>query len=177
MTCIVGLVHNGRVYMGADSAGVSGLDVIVRSDRKIFRNGPFLMGFTSSFRMGQLLAYKLKVPERREGQDIMEFMVTDFVDAVRTTFKDGGYISTKDSRESGGAFLVGYEGKLFQIECDFQVGECSYQYDACGCGTPYALGSLRNSNDLEPRDRLQQALETAAHFSAGVCGPFFFEEL
>jgi len=177
MTCIVGLVQDGKVYMGGDSAGVSGLDIIVRSDRKIFKNGPFLMGFTSSFRMGQLLAYKLKVPERKEYQDIMEYMVTEFVDAVRTTFKDGGYTFIKDSRETGGAFLVGYEGRLFQIESDFQVCESSYQYDACGCGTPYALGSLRNSYSLEPRERLQQALETAAHFSAGVCAPFFFEEI
>lgn len=51
MTCIVGLEHNGRVYIGADSAGVSGWDLTVRADKKVFRNGSFLFGFTDSFRM------------------------------------------------------------------------------------------------------------------------------
>ena len=34
MTCIVGLVENGKVYMGADSAGGSGLNVRVRAERQ-----------------------------------------------------------------------------------------------------------------------------------------------
>jgi hypothetical protein len=51
MTCIVGLVDGGRVWLGGDSAGVSGWDLTVRADRKVFRNGPYVMGFTTSFRM------------------------------------------------------------------------------------------------------------------------------
>jgi hypothetical protein len=37
------------------------------------------------------------------------------------------------------------------------------------------LGSLRNSTKLSPLKRLEQALETATEFSAGVAPPFFFE--
>ena len=59
MTCIVGLIDGRRVWMGGDSAGVSGLDITVRADAKVFRNGDFLIGFTSSFRMGQLLAFHM----------------------------------------------------------------------------------------------------------------------
>ena len=66
MTCIVGLIDGNRVWMGGDSAGVSGLDITVRSDPKVFRNGDFLIGFTSSFRMGQLLAFRLRPPPRPE---------------------------------------------------------------------------------------------------------------
>jgi len=74
MTCIVGLVDDGAVYMGGDSAGVLGLSIEVRADEKVFylneksswrtRLDPrellkpvrhlVVMGFTSSFRMGQL---------------------------------------------------------------------------------------------------------------------------
>ena len=64
MTCIVGLVHEGVVYIGGDSAGVAGLSLVVRADEKVLRNGDFLMGFTTSFRMGQLLRYKLDPPRR-----------------------------------------------------------------------------------------------------------------
>lgn len=98
MTCIVGLVDKGKVYIGGDSAGVNSFwDLTIRADSKVFINGPFIMGFTSSFRMGQLLRYKLKTPSRFKNdgtqKEIYEYMVTDFVDAVRQCLKDGGYAS------------------------------------------------------------------------------------
>jgi hypothetical protein len=55
MTCIVGLRQGGKVFIGGDSAGISGWDVTVRADPKVFLSGPYAMGFTSSFRLGQLL--------------------------------------------------------------------------------------------------------------------------
>lgn len=51
MTAIVGLVEKGNVYIGGDSAGVAGLSISIRGDEKVFKVGPFIMGFTSSFRM------------------------------------------------------------------------------------------------------------------------------
>ena len=50
------------MYIGGDRAGVAGLSLTVRADEKVFQNGEFLMGFTTSFRMGQLLRYSLKPP-------------------------------------------------------------------------------------------------------------------
>lgn len=64
MTCIVGLVDKGSIYMGGDSAGVAGLSVTTRADEKVFLNGPFIMGFTTSFRMGQILRYKFVPPDQ-----------------------------------------------------------------------------------------------------------------
>ena len=75
MTCIVGLVHEGVVYIGGDSAGVARLSLTVRADEKVFRNSDFLMGFTTSFRMGQLLRYSLKPPRRHPADDINQYMV------------------------------------------------------------------------------------------------------
>ena len=49
MTCIIGLIDNGKVYMGCDSAGVAGLDMYGRADQKIFKVDNFIMGFTTSF--------------------------------------------------------------------------------------------------------------------------------
>ena len=51
MTCIVGLLHNKTIYIGGDSAGSNSSDLRVRKDTKVFENGPFLMGFTTSFRI------------------------------------------------------------------------------------------------------------------------------
>lgn len=178
MTCIVGLVDKGQVFIGGDSAGVDGsLGLVVRADKKIFRNGDFVMGFTSSFRMGQLLAFGFSPPKPRVGVDVMYYMVTDFIDAARARMKEGGYTRVKDTHsEQGGTFLVGYSGRLFHISDDFQVGESTHGYDACGCGDAIALGSLRSTRTwTDPNGRLKEALETAETFSGGVRGPFFFE--
>lgn len=178
MTCIVGIVHKKRVFIGGDSAGVGGnYSLVVRNDRKVFRNGDFVMGFTSSFRMGQLLAFNFHPPKPRVGVDTMTYMVTDFIDAARARMKEGGYARVKEAVEEGGTFLVGYAGRLFHISEDFQVGESTHGFDACGCGEDIALGSLRSTRGWKsPKDRLKEALETAQAFSAGVRGPFFFEE-
>ena len=122
MTCIVGLVHEGVVYIGGDSAGVGGMSLTVRADEKVFQNGDFLMGFTTSFRMGQLLRYSLKPPRTHPDDDIHQYMVVDFVNAVRGCLKAGGYASKEHEVESGGTFLVGYAGHLFTVDSDYQVG-------------------------------------------------------
>ena len=172
MTVIVGVVHEGRVYLGGDSAGVGGLDVTVRSDVKVFRNGPFVLGFTDSFRMGQLLHHAL-TPPAPEG-DLDRFMCTTFIDAVRDCLSGGGYASTTNGTEAGGTFLVGVAGRLFQVNSDYQVGESRDRYDAIGCGSGYALGVLHltGRQQMPPRSRLRLALEAAAHHSAGVRAPF-----
>ncbi|HYH23324.1 MAG TPA: hypothetical protein VD995_32315 [Azospirillum sp.] len=177
MTCIVGLVDNDRVWMGGDSAGVSGLDITVRADTKVFRNEDMLIGFTNSFRMGQLLHYKLKPPPRDEDADVFRYMVVDFVDAVRACLKDGGWAQRSNDVESGGCFLVAYEGRLFSVQSDYQVGEAIRGYHAIGCGADYALGSLASTEGLPAEQRVRKALECAETFSGGVRSPFTVQSL
>lgn len=180
MTCIVGLVDKDTVYMGGDSAGVGGgYQLNIRNDQKVFMNGAFLMGFTTSFRMGQLLRYSFTPPKIAEDQDLYEYMVTDWIDGVRKCLKDGGFASEKDSVEEGGTFLVGYKGRLFTIYEDYQVGENTCGYSSVGCGEDLAMGSLFTSSDikLKPEDRVRMALKAAATFSAGVSAPFVVKSM
>jgi ATP-dependent protease HslVU (ClpYQ) peptidase subunit len=177
MTCIVGVADRGAITIGGDSAGVAGLDITARSDEKVFRNGPFLFGFTSSFRMSQLLHYAFEPPARPEGQSVDAFMVTTFINAIRACFKAGGYAYRESEHEIGGCFLVGYAGRLFRIDPDYQVGESHDGYMAVGCGDAYALGVLYASAGAPADGRCTLALEAAAHHSAGVCGPFVIKTL
>ena len=173
MTCIVGLVHEGVVYTGGDSAGVGGMSLTVRADEKVFQNGEFLMGFTTSFRMGQLLRYSLKPPRRHPDDDINQYMVVDFINAVRECLKSGGWASKKEDMEQGGTFLVGYSGHLFTIYSDYQVGQREDSFAAVGCGEDTALGALfATQGQGDPRDRVLTALRAAERFNAGVRGPF-----
>ncbi|MBC9005159.1 hypothetical protein [Micromonospora aurantiaca (nom. illeg.)] len=174
MTAIVGLVHRGAVHIGGDSAGVGpGWSSSVRADAKVFRNGPYLMGFTDSFRMGQLLRYALTPPKLPTAPAALDrHMATTFIDAVRKTLVDGGWLTLDSGRELGGTFLVGTAGRLFQVYGDFQVGEPADGYAAVGCGQDIALGALHATVGQPPARRVKAALEAAAHFSAGVRGPF-----
>lgn len=187
MTCIVGLVYNNDVYMGADSAGVSNLNLALMTQPKVFRNKDFLIGYTTSFRMGQLLQYSFIPPTTRPKTNIYKYMVGDFVDAVRCCFKGGGFASKDKEVESAGTFLVGYHGRLFRIEDDYQVLERLNGYDAIGCGTDFALGSLLTTEiassqygtqmQINPNRRIYQALLSASTFSAAVSKPFHIKRL
>lgn len=174
MTCIAGLrTSDGRVYIGGDSAGVGGLSLSVRADAKVFINDGFLFGFTSSFRMGQVLRYAFTPPKRHPDKDIMAFMVTEFVGAVRDAFKSAGVATKRDEVESCGTFLVGYAGRLFNVQDDYQVAEALNGYDAVGCGEDIALGSLYATADMvDHKARIGRALHAAEAHSAGVRGPF-----
>ena len=180
MTCVVALEHKGEVYFGCDSTGVKDDQVLAkipRNDEKIFKNGPFLIGFTSSFRMGQILRYSLKIP-RQGRKQVMTYLVNDLMDTVRSTFKKKGFSSKKsedDSSDYGGEFLLGYKGRVYSIGSDYQVGINTNGYAAVGCGEPIAMGSFHSTKDVrDPVKRCRMALEAAATFSAGVEGPFKF---
>lgn len=177
MTCIVGLVAKDAIYMGADSAGVwDNHDLVVRSDPKVFRNGPYLIGYTSSFRMGQILRFHLKPPERKT-RDALEYIVVDVISEIRKLFLKHGYTHKENNEETGGEFLLAYDRRLFQIGPDFQVGELRNQFAACGCGESFALGAMYANADKKPRARVLEALRAAQEFSGGVREPFVIKSL
>lgn len=174
----MGVQHAKGVLIGGDSAAGAGVGwtVRVRSDEKVFRNGPYVMGFTSSFRMGQLLRYALEPPIPTAHLD--RFMATTFVDAVRECFKTGGWAWKDHDRESGGEFLVGVQGQLFAVYSDFQIARTATGYEAVGCGRDLALGALHataprsGGGSLAPQRRVRMALQAAADLSGGVAAPF-----
>jgi ATP-dependent protease HslVU (ClpYQ) peptidase subunit len=178
MTCIVGVEHAGGVVIGGDSAGVGGQLVDIRSDAKVFKRGPYLMGFTTSFRMGQLLRYGGKEPPKVDlTQELDLFMATKFIDWVRETEKDGGFLHNDSGRETNGSFLVGVKKTLYLIDSDLQIGRSSNGYLSVGCGEAIALGSLFSTPAKKPRDRVRLALEAATHHSTGVRGPYVIESV
>jgi ATP-dependent protease HslVU (ClpYQ) peptidase subunit len=69
---------------------------------------------------------------------------------------------------------VGYNGNLYCVESDFQVAEHLDDFNACGCGENYALGSLHSTakTTMTPAERVYEALSVAEYFSAGVRKPF-----
>lgn len=181
MTAIAGLVHDGRVYIGGDSFSGNGASQDTVTNPKVieigtppYGLGPMLIGFTSSWRMGQLLQHKLTLPDVIHATDPLEYLVCHFVESVRKTLKDGGYAEVSNGQESGGYFLVGYGGRLFTIQADYSVLESTLGIDATGAGYKEVLASLYALRDsrIKPEDRITTALEAAATFNPMVQGPF-----
>lgn len=181
MTCIVGLAHEGKVYMGGDSAGVNdSWGMTIRADQKVFtrtetvleRTDEWVFGFTSSFRMGQVLRYATELPiGPADDADIERFLCTRFIDYWRAALAKAGWLATENGREEAGSFLVGYRGMVFEVGSSMQVG-CSVDgYAAVGCGDDLALGSMYTSTG-DPEQRVLTALRAAEHGSAGVRAPF-----
>ena len=174
MTIVAGIVERGSVYMMADSIGIGGYDFTIRRDEKMFTVGPFLIGICGSFRMRDLLRYSLNAPEPPESMPDDEYIRTGFINAVRDCLKQGGYAHVENNVEEGGNFLVGYRGRLYEVEDDFQVGESLDGIAAIGCGWSYAKGALHATPKLPPRKRLTVALQASERFCAGVRGPYHY---
>lgn len=186
MTCIVGYADGKKVWIGGDSAGVDGrYGLQVRADSKVFvreKKMPgtelsyrMVFGFTSSFRMGQIIRYDMELPTVFPPKDAREceaWMVKEFVPKLRKALSDGGFLQKKNEEENGGTFLCGVNGILFAIQDDFQVGRTTVNYDAVGCGDHLAIGAMTVSNWSKPADTLTGALSAAEKWSAGVRGPF-----
>ncbi len=135
-----------------------------------------MIGFTDSFRMGQILRFKFNPPEQPPSVDDYEYMVTSFIDGVRQCFRNAGFASKENDVETGGTFLVGYKSQLYIIDEDYQVGIVAENYEAIGCGESFAKGALfalnASTKRTSTKERIRIALEAAAQFAMGVSGPF-----
>lgn len=183
MTCVVAIKQDGVVYMGADSLADSNGHCMLREDPKVFIKGDFIIGFTSSFRMGQLLMQADFPKPRTDFDDVInltekqidfQYMIGPFVDCVQELFRDKKYAVVENAAESGGNFIVGYKGEIYEIESDYQVGIPSCGYTAVGSGFAYALGALHaiDSIGYSPDIEIKMALSAASAFNSYVKPPF-----
>ena len=171
MTAIVAVKHNGHVWMGGDSAFISGWDVEAIPDEKVFFVGEILFGVAGSPRTVGLLRYHLKFPDPQT-DDLREYITTSLVDALRGLFNEKGHATKSDEQEQfPSAILVSYGGRLFMIDSDYQVLEIP-DYTAIGSGGTVALGALAATVGKSPAKRVQIALEAAAKHNIAVRGPF-----
>lgn len=173
MTCIVGLIHDNVVYIGGDSASSSDNQVSVRKDSKVFKHGDAVIGFTTSWRMGQILRYEMSPFAISSGQDAHQELVRTYVPALRKVAKDAGCMQQHNSADYLGTFLIGVAGRLFYVDSDFQVGEPMTPYWAVGSGAAYALGALAATmqTSLDPHARIEHAIGAAEQFSPFVRKP------
>jgi ATP-dependent protease HslVU (ClpYQ) peptidase subunit len=142
LTLIIGLVHDGKAYLAGDTIASNGYTYHNTVQPKVFKNGVLYMGYTDSFRMGQLLEHNLSVPARTVGQELLPWLVCSLVPAVRTCLTQGGYAQNSSGNERGGNFLIVAEHRIFEMQGEYSVLERTDGYAAVGSGEDYALASL-----------------------------------
>lgn len=176
MTCIVGLVdQDGAVWMGGDSCGSNGYTYNTTQGHKIFARGESVIGCTGSFRLIDLLRYRLDVRAPREADEPDRYIRCDFLEAVKSTFNSHGYLASEDGVWSFcGPFLVGWRGRLWQVQNNFSVISPPPWGDAVGSGCVAASGSLYTTREMfsdRPDLRVRMALEAAEAVVTTVRGP------
>lgn len=177
MTCIIGLEYKGKVYMGADSASSNSYSINISGNPKLFRLGPFLIGFTSSWRMGQLIQHQLGDVAIQTTEDDLTYLVRCFIEPVRACLKDHGYAMVKENQETGGYFLVAFNERIYKVQDDFSVLYDVKGLQCAGSGEYYAEAAMLALTALPPKKRIREALRIAAVLSPSVCAPFHIERL
>jgi len=176
VTCVIGFKakDENKIYIGADTIGSTNYTKENRKDGKVFASGDFTIGFAGSYRMGQVLQYKLDVPAQKDSQTDHGYMATTFIDAVRRLFDKNGIMGVDhDNKEFGGLFLVAYKNELYRIDYDFQVGIGSEDFTAIGSGGEVALGAmyaLNSFDEVGPTEKVTMSILAAMDLTPFVGG-------
>ncbi len=173
MTCIVGLVDKKTVYMASDSeVSSSGISAAIRT-KKIFKQGPYIIGVAGALRLSNLLQHEIEFPTPPT-KNIERFMATVFSHDLAYQIKElrkMGSVTYDLLRES--TALIGVRGHLFVVEEGYQVMELRYKYAAIGTGEQAANSSMFTSEKLNwtPEQRVKTAVTAACEFAEGCRGP------
>lgn len=175
MTAIAAVADGERVWIGGDSAGIDErLSLGVGIESKVWEAGPLLFGACGSFRVAQLLRWHMTMP-MPSGEEPIEYLSGPLATAMRETLEVGGALSVWDADSTqemaDSAFVVGFQGRVFEVFGDFGIGELVHGYGAVGCAYDVVLGALAVTERVKPKRRVRMALEAAERHSGGVRGP------
>jgi ATP-dependent protease HslVU (ClpYQ) peptidase subunit len=163
MTCVIGLMQNGKIYMGADSLISDGNATcsIPESPSKLLEINGFLFGFSGSARIQNELMDEQNKP-----------LPSD--DEITIANKIYRYLNSK---QENGTYLLMSKGKsLIWIGSS---GWFSYNdYYAIGSGYQFALGAMFITKNISnPEDRIRMALEATNAHCTVVAPPFIIKSI
>ncbi len=172
MTCIVGIIENGLVVMGADSCASDeeSQTFTIAKNTKIFRKNEIIIGCADSFRVINVIRYIFKPPPIKGSN--FEYIVSSFIPELQKTLEIQKLDISSD--DLGLHLLVGIKDEIFEIHNNFSVVITPSYGAAIGSGEVVAKGSLyttRNMN-MKASQRVLMALEAAEANILSVRAPF-----
>lgn len=157
MTCIIAYTNGTNSFIAGDKLGSNGFThgvvvepkIFEKKFKKVSENGlnkteeTLSMGYTTSFRMGQLLTYNLELPEQKSNQNFMQYLVLEVVPLLRKLYKDEW--GSKDTQQDigGGNFLILHNHEIYEVQPDFSVLQPKSHIASVGCGTYHAMASMQ----------------------------------
>lgn len=162
MTVIIGYTNGKNVWMTGDEAAAGDCMNEFVKHQKVFKSavylGPknhsrenILIGYAGSFRMGQLLQFKLESNRPTKNMDVYEYLCTNFVDEIKELFEKNNFSKLVENEAIGGSFLIGVKGRLFTIQSDFSVLEYKEKFTSIGGGYQFAIASMETFEQLRNR--------------------------
>lgn len=177
MTCVVGLVHKGKVFMGGDSISIDGWSSFdTANSDKVFVVDNFIYAIAGSWRIRDIMQHAFTPPEHNPEHSDDKYMKLTYVQALAKCFEDNKFLTLKDGvmeiQDVG--LLIGYKGKLYKLNGDMAMLRCPDWGASEGIGyqaSTAVLYALRNMVK-DPTRRALISLEAAEQTNASVRRPF-----
>ena len=175
MTCIVAIKKEYSVLLGGDSAASGNNRKVSRLDKKIFKLGDIIFGFAGSFRIGQLIKYQLKIPNKIENINNEEYVINYLIREIVIMLKQNRLVK---NNKMDCNLLIGLGNQIYKVDSDFQIEITNDEYASIGDGEDFALGALYALKDsiFTPEEKAQKALEASARYCTTVEEPFYYLE-
>lgn len=164
MTAIVGIAHEGVIYIGGERGISNGDSILSMSRPKIGVRGDWIYGYAGDLGIGQLLDV-IDLPIVKDIDDPYMLILNELIYTLHERIDK--FIKTDEPQAD---FIIGCKGRLFELNTE-AWGIAEVQETAIGSGTQYCLGSLYSSIDKAPEERIVLALGSAITYSPTCQGP------
>ena len=170
MTCIIAHTNGTSSFIAGDKLGSNGFTKAVQTEPKVFEK-EFIkinddagltrtkeimaLGYTTSFRMGQLLNYNLTLPEQVEGETFSQYLVLKVIPIIRQMFKDEWGARDASQDVGGGQFIILHNHTIYEVQEDFSVLQPKTQITAVGSGTYHAIASMSAYIEVQEETNVQ----------------------
>lgn len=183
MTAIVGLVHDGEVWLGGDRSVAAGSMLIPNRQPKVWRSGQMVIGCSGEQAWWTAWLEELSPDPGGHWRpdDPLRWLSTTCMQSLRQRLTEWGRIgkAADGTEQCDGDALVGIDGQLYEINANgFTVVQCADPVAGIGCGGNLVIGAASALRALDWPDGLdvpwvlRESLEIAERFCAYVRAPF-----
>ena len=179
MTCIVAFKTKLGTVVAGDLLGSNLYTKHLYSKSKVFSNSGYTMGYTYTFRFGQLMEYKLKpIYPSPNDTDLTAFLVNNFIPAVLKVMETNKHLDNPGTEASSGTAIVEVKNRIFVLQSDLAILEHD-KFASVGCGKDMAeaimlfhkpWNKVKTYEDIEKF--LTKLFKTVSEISCGVSKEF-----
>ena len=170
MTCIIAHTNGKSSFIAGDKLGSNGFTKSVQTESKVFEK-EFIkinddagltrtkeimaIGYTTSFRMGQLLTYSLNLPLQDANETFPQYLVLKVIPIIRTMFKDEWGYRDASQDVGGGQFIILHNHIIYEVQEDFAVLQPKTQITAVGSGTYHAIAAMEAYIEVQDETKVE----------------------